>query len=272
VPPDASVDPTNGSIAARAAAPTRRERQRQATFDEIVTTARTLLREHDTIALRAVAHEMGMTAPALYRYVDSHDQLLQLVARAIFDDIVAALAAAASEHPSEDPGAQLVTAAVEFRRWALTHPQEFGLLFANPAMAHRKGPDDAGQVFATFFAELYERVWKRYEFPVPAPSELPDDVARLLEAAQLADALPCDFLGAPIGLSWVFMRAWSRLYGIVALEIFGHLSEELVANGAMFRAMMHDNGLDLGLGDDLGRLMDVIDARLAAGVTSGAGR
>jgi hypothetical protein len=108
-------------------------------------------------------------------------------------------------------------------------------------------------------------VWKRDEFPVPAPSELPDGVARLLEAAQEADALPCDFPGAPIGLNWVFMRAWSRLYGIVTLEVFGHLEPELIATGAMFRAMMHDNGLDLGLGDDLDRLMAVIDAGLTRG-------
>jgi AcrR family transcriptional regulator len=242
---------------------TRRERQRLATFDEIVSTARDLLREHNAIALRAVAQEMGMTAPALYRYVDSHEELLQLVARAIFRDIVDELATAAKAHPDDDPAAQLVTAAVAFRAWALAHPEEFGLIFANPAMAHQKGPDSAGIVFAMFFADLYERVWKRYEFPVPAASDLPDDVARLLAAARENDALPCDFAGAPIGLNWVFMRAWSRLYGIVTLEVFGHLEPELIETGAMFRAMMHDNGLDLGLGDDLQRLMGTIDAALA---------
>jgi hypothetical protein len=30
----------------------------------------------------------------------------------------------------------------------------------------------------------------------------------------------------------------------------------------MFRAMMHDNGIDLGLGDDTDRLMGIIDALL----------
>jgi AcrR family transcriptional regulator len=246
------------------APPTRRERQRQATFDEIVTTARSLLREHNAIALRAVAQEMGMTAPALYRYVDSHDELLQLVARAIFNDIVSVLKAAAATHSDDDPGAQLVTAAVAFRTWSIGHAEEFGLIFANPAMAHQKGPDSAGIVFATFFADLYERVWKRYEFPVPAASDLPDDVARLLEHAQECDALPCDFPGAPIGLNWVFMRAWSRLYGIVTLEVFGHLERDLIETGALFRAMMHDNGSDLALGDDFERLMGVIDDELTA--------
>jgi AcrR family transcriptional regulator len=256
--------PIGGPATVEPAALTRRERQRQATFDEIVTTARALLREHNAIALRAVAQEMGMTAPAMYRYVDSHEELLQLVARAVFDDIVAALRTAASAHPADDPAAQLVAAAVAFRAWSLAHREEFGLIFANPATApHHKEPDDAGSAFATFFSEIYERVWKKYEFAVPEPADLPANAAALLEEARQASALPCDFVGAPVGLSWVFLRAWSRLYGIVTLEVFGHLDESLVATGAMFRAMMADNGADLGLGDDMARLMGIIDADLA---------
>ena len=49
--------------------PTRRERQREATYDEIVGASRELLAEGAELSLRAVAGRMGMTAPALYRYV-----------------------------------------------------------------------------------------------------------------------------------------------------------------------------------------------------------
>ena len=64
-----------------ASAPTRRERQRAATYDEIVTVARRLLGGPEPLSLRAIAAEMGLTAPALYRYVDSYHELLMLVAR-----------------------------------------------------------------------------------------------------------------------------------------------------------------------------------------------
>ena len=40
------------------------------------------------VSLRAVAAEMGLTPPALYRYVDSHAELMALVARAVFADVV----------------------------------------------------------------------------------------------------------------------------------------------------------------------------------------
>src|SRR5699024_5285382 len=94
--------------------PTRRERQRQATYDEIVQVSRRLLRTSEPLTLRAVATEMGMTAPALYRYVDSYQQLEVLVAQAILDDVVAGLDAARASHPDDDPAAQLLAAAVGF--------------------------------------------------------------------------------------------------------------------------------------------------------------
>ena len=79
-----------GSAATSSAAPTRRERQRQATYDEIVEVSRRLLRASEDVSLRAVSAEMGMTPPALYRYVDSHAELMVLVARSVFEDVVAA--------------------------------------------------------------------------------------------------------------------------------------------------------------------------------------
>lgn len=49
---------------------TRRERIRAATEMEIRQHARTLLIEQgrDAVTLRAIARELGITAPALYRY------------------------------------------------------------------------------------------------------------------------------------------------------------------------------------------------------------
>ena len=116
-------------------APTRRERQRAATYDEIVTVARQLLGSPDALSLRAIAAEMGLTAPALYRYVDSYHELLMLVARAIFEDVISAMTSARDRHGDDDPAAQIVASTAAFRGWALAHPAEFGLIFANPAIA-----------------------------------------------------------------------------------------------------------------------------------------
>ena len=61
--------------------PSRRDRLRAATSEEIIQTARRLLVQSgpEAVTLRAIAREMGMTVPGLYRYFDSHDELLRHV-------------------------------------------------------------------------------------------------------------------------------------------------------------------------------------------------
>jgi AcrR family transcriptional regulator len=252
---------------AAVAEPTRRQRQRQATYEEIVQVSRQLLQQEHALSLRGVADEMGLTPPALYRYVDGYDALLLLVARSIFADVVAHLEAARDRFPDDDPAAQLVAAAVAFRTWSLAHREEYGLVFTNPALSkgeHAVASETGADAFGRLYGEIYERVYDRYTFTVPTDDEMGSAVVAGLRRAATAGELPCEFAGRPIGLTWVFMRAWARLYGMVTLEVFGHLHPGLVASGAMFRAMLEDNGAELGFGEDWPRLRELLDEHVQA--------
>jgi AcrR family transcriptional regulator len=57
---------------------THRQRLRQATREEIMETARQQMAADGSsaLSLHAVARQMGMTAPALYRYFKSRDALV----------------------------------------------------------------------------------------------------------------------------------------------------------------------------------------------------
>ena len=74
----------------------RRERARAATIDEIKETATRLMSEQGTTDLRFsdIAREMGMTAPALYRYFSDRDELLTALIADTYDELGAAVAAA----------------------------------------------------------------------------------------------------------------------------------------------------------------------------------
>src|SRR5215469_15576470 len=69
--------------------PTRRERARATTMEEITATARRLLVEQgpEAASLRAIAREMGMTAPGLYRYYSSREELLRHVIATMFTEL-----------------------------------------------------------------------------------------------------------------------------------------------------------------------------------------
>lgn len=269
------------------AVPTRRERQRQATFDEIVEVSRRLLREGGDVSIRAVAQEMGLTPPALYRYVDSHADLLALVARSIFEDVVAAMTVARDAQDEDDPSAQIVAASAAFRAWALRNRTEFQMVFASSeSIGVDEGtpatktalitsladclPDDSGvHLFAAFFSEIFGRLWVKYQFAIPADDELDPALLEILrgeltppggspEAQAPAESTG---LGAPTpGMVWMFERAWARLYGTVTLEVFGHVHPGLISTGALFTATMLDIGADLNISDEWPRLQVVARA------------
>ena len=62
---------------------------RAATIEEIIATARRLLVTSgpEAVSLRAIAREMGMTAPGLYRYFGSHEELVRHVIAGIFTEL-----------------------------------------------------------------------------------------------------------------------------------------------------------------------------------------
>ena len=250
---------------------TRRERQRLATYDEIVDVAKRLLREGQEVSIRQVAQAMGLTPPALYRYVDSAAALDALVTRQIFVDVVAAMAGARDQQPSDDPAAQIVAAATAFRTWALGNPAEFRMVFASPVvpedrpghsfplLAGAEGCAEGESLFTDFVGQLFHRLWDQRRFPAPSREELEPGVVARWESAD--DSPKRELAGLfgddGIGVLWLFELAWARLYGIVTLEVFGHLDPALTESGALFRATILEIGTSLGLADDWERLRGI---------------
>lgn len=229
-----------------------------ATTARIVAAARMLLANRAEVTLRAIARELGMTAPALYRYASSHEDLVRMVAIAIDSEVAERVAAAAARQPADDPAGRLIAACVEFRTWALANRKEFALVFANVDVECIKEYEgSSGMVFSGLLVEL----WNAYRFPVPSLSELDAGLAEILE---VPDA-PVDpaMQGDLAGLVWTLTQGWSRLYGTVTLEVFGHVDARLVEEGHLFRSMITDQAEPLGLAPELDRLQDLITELLA---------
>ncbi len=237
-------------------APSRRDRVRAATIEEIKGTARQLLVAEgpDAVSLRAIGRAMGMTAPALYRYFGSHDELLQHVCGDIFTEIAADIHAAierAAQASGGDVTAKLIAACQAFRDWALAHRPEFGLLFGTPlpgleAVHDKAAGDDvvaecAGK-FSGEFLVLFFELWSRHPFPVPADTEI--EPGLLAQLVRYRDGLGADL---PAGAVLIFLRCWVRLYGMVSLEVFGHLHFALDDPAALFDYTLAELSALLGL-------------------------
>ncbi|WP_435769122.1 TetR/AcrR family transcriptional regulator [Nocardioides sp. SYSU DS0651] len=248
---------------------TRRERQREATYDEIVSVSAQLLDEGADLSLRAVATRMGMTAPALYRYVSNYQQLVDLVAFELDRAATAAWAADAERFPATDPAARLTVACVAFRRWALTKPRQFRLIFANPIAEEDMGRRELLTVSTSghYFTDLLWEIWELYQFPYPSLDEL-DPVVREAVLEPLIPAKVDHIPQEDRGILWIYMRSWSALYGVVTLESTGHCDPRVISSGQLFRATLLDWLGPLALDGERERLTAILDEELARGATS----
>ncbi len=244
--------------------PTRRERQREATYDEIVRAATDLLTEGGELSLRAVASRMGMTAPALYRYVANYQELVDLVAFELDKAATQSFMAAAARYPEDDPAAQLCAACVAFRRWALAKPREFALVFANPIGSETSDRRELLTLSTSghYFTDLVYAIWVLYQFPYPTLDEL-DPIVRDAVLNPLIPAKAEHIEPVDRGLLWLYMRSWSALYGVVTLESTGHCDPRVIQSGALFRATILDWLTPLGLDGERDRLTKVLDEELA---------
>jgi AcrR family transcriptional regulator len=238
-------------------APSRRDRVRAATTQEIIETARGLLVQQgpDAVSLRAIAREMGMTAPALYRYFDSHEELLRHVVASIFTEIAdhvrTAIDAAAHTAGPQFSGPEIMAIKMiagcrEFRAWALGHAPEFSMLFGSPVPGHDLTHDDpmveCGRQFGQVFLDLFNDLYRRRPFSIPADENIEPSLRRQL--ARYREMARSDL---PLGALQTFLRCWVLLYGTVSLEVFGHLRFALDDASTMFELMLSDLAPMIGL-------------------------
>jgi AcrR family transcriptional regulator len=217
----------------------RRERVRQATVEEIKSVARAQMAAEGTAAvnLRSIARAMGMTAPALYRYFASRDDLVTALVVDAYDALADAMEAAVA---ATGPGrhAERVRAAFgAFRDWGLAHPTEFALIFGSPIPGY-VAPETtrpAGVRHTDLLGRLLADAWADGALdPARIDLETPPALARQVEDFQQRRGGPA--LPAPVlafGLS-----AWARLHGLVTLEVFGHLAPAVGDGAALFEQEM----------------------------------
>lgn len=214
--------------------PNRRERVRNATVAEIKSVARDQLTADGPLAisLRAIARDMGMSAPALYRYFPSLEALLVALCVDLYDELRAFMVAECDKLDEHDYIGRVIIAARAFRTWAIGHQPEFTLMFASVSpVASHAGPHDPevephaaalrfSQVFGHLFSKLYRQSDAERGFPLPAPATPPMSTELTEELLFCTRAIGAD---VPVEFAYTFLSYWVRLYGVVAMEVYGQL-------------------------------------------------
>lgn len=225
---------------------TRRERLRAELIRDIKATALAHLREHgaDGLSLRAVARDLGVSAPGLYRYYSGRDDLLTALIADSYHDLADHLLLALGgdpdqmsgidRHPPEparragedaSPADRMLVLCHTYRAWARAHPNEYGLIYGDPIPGY--AAPEGGETVAASTRVASTLLRPIVEGWLTGDLKIPDafDAELGAGAAQLRDEIS-QVLGAdvPIALAACALAAWAWLHGLVSLEVFGQFN------------------------------------------------
>jgi AcrR family transcriptional regulator len=151
---------------------------------------------------------MGMSGPALYRYFAGRDELITELIRDAYRSLADTFRATA------DSGAGLSGLAHALRAWALDDPHRYFLVYGTPVPGYH-APDDVTVIASEIMTSLLD-----------ACADGPSDGPALPFAARLeglgrqwADGHP-----APPATLHRALTLWTRLHGVLSLELAGHFT------------------------------------------------
>ncbi|MFI8069560.1 TetR/AcrR family transcriptional regulator [Streptomyces sp. NPDC086033] len=190
-------------------AKTPRERYRAQVRTEIKDRAREQIATAgaSALSLNAIAKQLGMSGPALYRYYAGRDELITELVRDAYRSLADTFRAASRS------GADVTALAHTLRAWALEDPQRYFLIYGTPVPGYH-APDDITAIASEIMATILDAFTA---LPSNGPAT-PFD-AHLDDHRDWADDHP-----APAATLHRALTFWTRLHGTLSLELAGHFN------------------------------------------------
>ncbi len=173
------------------------------------------------LSLNAIAKRMGMSGPALYRYYASRDELITELIRDAYRSLADTVRAV--------PGADVEALAHAMRGWALKDPQRYFLIYGTPVPGYH-APDDVTAIASEIMAVLLDAC---AELPAAGPAT-PFET-HLEGHREWADGHPAPAAGLRRALAF-----WTRLHGVLSLELAGHFTGMNFDPALLFEAELDD--------------------------------
>jgi len=212
--------------------PTMRERYRAQVRAEVKQAALRQLAESGPagLSVSAIGKELGVSGPALYRYFAGRDELLTELVIDAYNDLADALSTAISYVPSQEPRARLEALARGYRSWALAEPHRYRLLFGPPLPgydAHAQRLVAASQAAMNLLLGTLNEPGDR------TPTRPSQPLGSQLTGWAQNHAFDID---PAIALRAILI--WSRLHGLVSLEIAGNFASMGIDPDQVFEAQL----------------------------------
>jgi AcrR family transcriptional regulator len=216
---------------------TRREQNRQSTTEDIKRIARAQMARQGIshVTLRGIAREMGMAVTALYRYFPSYNDLITELILDAFNRLADHIDDAQRQQPPEDWGARLWAALMAYRNYASTYPHDFALIYGTPIVGYNAPAERTVPASSRTF-EIIGAILEGAQrsgaltFPHSAEALPPTVMHHTRQFAAVRAATTSDVM------VYTLAQGWSRIHGIVMLELFGHIGPIVGDVDAFYRS------------------------------------
>jgi AcrR family transcriptional regulator len=187
------------------------------------------------LSLRAIARALKITAPAIYNYFPSRDDLVTALIVDAFNSLADSQEAAIAALPSEDLSGRLSALGLAYRRWAVTYPQRYLLIFGTP-IPNYHAPDDVTLPAATRglvpLIGAVQALFAAHRLRIDKIAPLTPRLESMLKAWQESTGR------VDHEALYLALVIWSRVHGLVMLEITNHFPPVIDDPGEVFQREM----------------------------------
>lgn len=188
------------------------------------------------LSLRAIGRELKITAPAIYNYFPSRDDLVTALIVDAFTSLGGSQKSALESIPTSKLEARFTALGMAYRDWAMTHPPRFQLIFGTPISNYEAPADVTLPAAAQALVPLIETIQALYDankLQVANLAKLTPALKSMLEAWQ--EFVSKSGMQVHIEVLYLAFIVWSRVHGLVTLELGHHNPSFMTDPGEIFR-------------------------------------
>ena len=184
------------------------------------------------LSLRAIARQLKITAPAIYNYFPDRDALVTALIIEAFTSFGDWQLEARDSLPESDLTGRMSAIGIAYRKWALAFPQRYQLIFGTPLPGYQAPPE---QTFPASVRSLSALVSVVEDLRTAGKLKV-DSFPKVKPEHKASFEMWKSYNASAHILSLsVAMLIWTRVHGLVSLEIQGNLPPFGAQGDALYR-------------------------------------
>lgn len=188
------------------------------------------------LSLRGIGRVLGIAAPSIYHYFPTRDHLLTALAEEALTSLAEAQRQSIKSISARKPDQRLVALGQSYRDWAVQHLQRYHLIFGAP-IANYELPGQGTMSAASWaLLPLIETLQALHEAGKLHPERLSKPSAALKSMLTTwRESGQERGLNVDTDVLYLSYVIWTRVHGMVSLELGGQAASYITAPADVFR-------------------------------------